>query len=124
MRHERLYLADIVEACEAIGRFLKDVERDRFVDDDLIRSAVLQKLSVIGESATRISENLRGEHPKIPWRAIIGFRNVAVHAYFSIDWDIIWVTAVRDVPGLKREIAEILASYPADDTVTGPEPGL
>lgn len=53
MRREKLYLADIVEAADAVATFLAGVERDRFVHDDLLRSAVLQKLSIIGEAAAR-----------------------------------------------------------------------
>ncbi|MFN3763765.1 MAG: DUF86 domain-containing protein, partial [Anaerolineae bacterium] len=51
MRPERLYLTDIVEASEAIARFLKDISEDAFMDDELRQSAVLQKLIVIGEAA-------------------------------------------------------------------------
>ncbi len=53
-RRDELYLADIVEAAEAIRSFLARLgrsDREAFVNDDLVRSAVLQKLSVIGEAA-------------------------------------------------------------------------
>ncbi|MDX1581865.1 MAG: HepT-like ribonuclease domain-containing protein [Alphaproteobacteria bacterium] len=44
----------------------------------------------------------------------MGFRNIAVHAYFSVDWNIVWVTATKDVPELRHLVAEILASdFPA-----------
>ena len=54
MRPERLYLTDIVEAADAIARFLKEIGESDFMQDELRQSAVLQKLIVIGEAAGRI----------------------------------------------------------------------
>jgi uncharacterized protein with HEPN domain len=44
--------------------------------------------------------------PEIPWKEIIGFRNIAVHAYFSMDWRIVYVTVVDDLPLLKQLVAK------------------
>lgn len=82
-RRERLYLLDIVEAGDAIARFVVGIDRERFVGDDLMRSAVLHKLQVIGEAAGRVSETTRALAPAVPWRQVVGFRNFTVHAYFA-----------------------------------------
>jgi uncharacterized protein with HEPN domain len=37
------------------------------LESDLIGSAVVQKLAVIGEAAGRVSPELRSRHPQIPW---------------------------------------------------------
>lgn len=108
MRPERLYLLDIVEAAEAIARFLQGVEPEQFVRDELRQSAVLQKLIVIGEAAARLPKDFTQAHPEIPWGDIAGFRNIAVHEYFAVDWRIVWVTATQDVPMLRQTIACLL----------------
>jgi uncharacterized protein with HEPN domain len=41
MRREALYLRDIVEAADAIDRFLQGVDQDSFFGDELRQSAVL-----------------------------------------------------------------------------------
>lgn len=51
MRPEKLYLTDIVDAADAIGRFVADIRYDDFVRDELRQSAAPQKLVVIGEAA-------------------------------------------------------------------------
>lgn len=113
MRSEALYLADIIEAADAIEQFIAGRTRDEFVNDDLLHSAVLQKFSVIGEAARRLSDDLKQRYPDVPWPKMIGMRNVGVHAYFALDWDIIWDTATADIPSLRPQIAEILATeYP------------
>ena len=110
MRSERLYLTDIIEAADAIARFLRDVEKDDFLNDELRQSAVLQKLIVIGEATTRLSEPLRKRHPHVQWRGAMGLRNIVVHDYFGISWETVWVTATEDVPMLRQQVAEILAA--------------
>ena len=116
-RRDDLYLVDIVEAAESIRLFLAQLSppgREGFVGDDLVRSAVLQKLSVIGEAASRVSDETRRAYPDVPWNQARGMRNLLVHAYFSIDWDVVWTTATESVPRLAGQIAKILESGGAD----------
>jgi uncharacterized protein with HEPN domain len=108
LRHDDLYLNDIIEAADAIGSFLADVSEEDFIDNELLRSAVLQKLITIGEAATRIGLDLKARHPEIEWSDIVAFRNIAVHAYFSVSWPIVWVTATQDVPTLRKQIVQVM----------------
>jgi len=108
MRREAQYLTDIVEAADAIKQFLAGVRSEDFFKDELRQSAVLQKLIVIGEAAARLPKEFRAQYPEIEWTDIVGFRNIAVHAYFSVNWSIVWTTAMQDVPDLQRQIAQIL----------------
>ena len=112
MRHENLYLNDIVEASDHIARFLEGTEAESFRESDLIRSAVVQKLSVIGEAAARVSEDLKRRNPQVGWAQIVGFRNILVHAYFGIDWAVVWEAATVDCPSLREQVARILAVEP------------
>jgi uncharacterized protein with HEPN domain len=54
MRPEKLYLTDIIEAADAIGRFVDGVSIESLLDDEMRQAAILQKLIVIGEAATRL----------------------------------------------------------------------
>lgn len=108
MRPERLYLEDILQAADAIERFLSGISESDFEHDELRQSAVLQKLIVIGEAAARLPKDFTERHPQIPWPDIVAFRNIAVHEYFAIDWRIVWVTATQDVPFLRKQIAPLL----------------
>jgi uncharacterized protein with HEPN domain len=100
-----LYLTDIVEAADHFAA----ADAENFLDSELRRSAVVQKLSVIGEAASRLRDDVRTAHPEGPWPQIIAFRNILVHAYFGIDWDIVWAAATERCPALRRQIAAILA---------------
>lgn len=89
MRPEKLYLLDIIEAAEAISRFCAHVSEDEFLQDELRQSAVLQKLIVIGEAASRLPGDFRKRHNVIEWEDIVGLRNIAVHEYFAVLWQIV-----------------------------------
>jgi uncharacterized protein with HEPN domain len=108
MRRETLYLQDIVEACDLLATFLKGMNASAFITSELHKAATLQKLAVIGEAAARLPKQFREKHPEVEWRDIIAFRNIAVHAYFAVQWDIVWATAHDDVPVLRTQVLKIL----------------
>ena len=108
MRREHLYLHDIREACDMIQAFLEGLDAAAFLASELHKAAILQKLTVIGEAAAHLSQAFREAHPQVEWRDIIAFRHIAVHAYFAVQWEIVWATATDDVPVLRRQVLEIL----------------
>ena len=113
MRPESLYLTDIVESADSIQRFVAGVSEEDFEENELIHSAVLQKLIVIGEAVARLPKELRERYPEAQWNEIVGFRNIAVHAYFSVLWSLVWTTTQEDVPVLREIVVRILhEEYP------------
>ncbi len=109
MRLETLYLNDIVEAADHIAEFIAGIDYDAFQKSEMLRSAVVQKLGIIGEAASHVSEDLTTRHPEVPWPQIVAFRNILIHAYFGIDWDVVWRAATKRCPVLRGQIAGILA---------------
>jgi uncharacterized protein with HEPN domain len=59
-----------------------------------------RELEIIGEAARRISESFRQAHPEIPWREIIGQRNILAHDYGDVDAELIWKAVTQDLPQL------------------------
>ena len=113
MRRERLYLQDILEACDLIQTFLEGLDASTFLASELHKAAILQKLTVIGEAAARLPQAFREAYPQVEWRDIVAFRNIAVHACFAVQWNIVWATANDDIPLLRRQVREILqAEHP------------
>jgi uncharacterized protein with HEPN domain len=115
LRNDRLYLADTLAAADSIQEFLRDVSPEQFAARDLLRSAVLQKLIVIGEGAANVTAATRDRSGDVPWRKIVAFRSLAVHRYFNVDWSIVWTTATTDVVELRTQ-AEALFNRLDSDT--------
>jgi uncharacterized protein with HEPN domain len=73
MRRDTLYLNHIIEAADHVAAFLSAANFEDFLNSELIRSAVVHKLAIIGEAAGRISDELRGRHSQIPGRRSLLF---------------------------------------------------
>jgi len=108
MRREELFLTDMVEAADAVAGFMTDVNVSAFEESDLLLCAVLQKLFVISEAASKLSPDFRQAHPEVEWTDVIALRNFLVHAYYSVDWSIAWRTAEHEIPELRKKVAHIL----------------
>lgn len=108
-------LIHISEAASSIEEFLVHVTKEEFLNNYMLQLAVTKLLENIGEATTRISKELQREHLDINWTIVVRSRNVYVHQYFALDLNIIWETAVADVPPLKKQIDTLLSnrfSYP------------
>ncbi|MDP2983053.1 MAG: DUF86 domain-containing protein [Candidatus Latescibacter sp.] len=45
------------------------------------------------------------------WKKMIGLRNIAIHAYFGIDLEIVWRIVSTNIPDAKTEITKLLDSF-------------
>lgn len=107
MRDERERLRDIVEAIEKIEKYASRGKR-AFERDELVQTWIIHHLQIIGEAVSRLSDVFRSRHADVPWKEIIGMRNILVHGYFEIDPEIVWTTVERHLPTLKERICEML----------------
>lgn len=98
---------DMREAARDIQSFVADVTAEQFASDKKIRFAVERQLLVIGEAARRISESFKALHPEIPWRSLIGLRNVLAHEYGEIVVDRIWLMAKDKAPQLLEALSKL-----------------
>lgn len=73
----------------------------------LLKSALMAQLMIIGEAANKISDELKTTHTEIEWDKMIGMRNVLIHEYFGVVWEIVWDTIKIDLPKLKILIEQI-----------------
>ena len=97
-------LADIFDAANNLAEFTCGVTLETFLTDKLRYYAVLKNIEIIGEAAYMLSVEYKESHPEIPWKSIINMRHVLVHGYASVQPELLWDTATRDVPELINQL--------------------
>ena len=74
---------------------------DDFLEDASFQRSCCLSLIQIGESVNKLSLEFVDLHKEIDWVSVIGFRNIAVHRYESLDNEMAWEIIIKDVPRLK-----------------------
>jgi uncharacterized protein with HEPN domain len=105
---DRIYLGHILEKIEDIENSTSGVSEKEFEGNRDLVDANIRRIEIIGEAAKNISIKAKKEHPEIEWKQIAGTRDVLVHAYFSVDLDLVWSIIRKDLKILKKQIEKIL----------------
>ena len=87
------------EITGTIARF--DLDLDKLKSDYVAKNAISMCIMQIGELVGKLTEEFKVAHDKMPWKDIVGLRNIAAHAYGSMDMEILWKIATVNVPELK-----------------------
>jgi uncharacterized protein with HEPN domain len=107
-RGDDAFLRDIVHAAGDIKNSLRGVTRAAFDKNIEKKGFITYRISNIGEATSKLSAEFLSTHSSQPWRDIIGMRQIRVHHYWEVDYDIVWKTAHKDVPELARYVAVVL----------------
>ena len=77
--------------------------------DETLQRAFARSFEITGEAAKNISSDFKKKHKEIDWKAMSGMRDVLVHRYFQVDWEILWTVIQEKIPALKGELESILS---------------
>jgi uncharacterized protein with HEPN domain len=108
-REDVIRLRHMVDAAEQAMEFTKGRSRADLDGDRMLGFAVVRALEILGEAASRVSEEGRRACPDLPWQAMTGMRHRIVHAYFDVDLDRVWDTVAQDLPPLVSALRAALA---------------
>jgi uncharacterized protein with HEPN domain len=99
-----------LDSIDEIENYLNNVSIEQFFKNSEKRFATIKQIEIIGEACNALTDELKSSNQEIPWRAIIGFRNISVHEYFGVNLQLVWEIAKNDLPGLKEKIRIIFDS--------------
>jgi uncharacterized protein with HEPN domain len=99
---DKIHVERIKEELLFIRKTLKDTDKNKFLEDDIIQHAISMSLISIGEGAKNLSEEFKEIHTEIEWVQIIAVRNIAAHGYWQLDMEQIWQAIDEDIPELNK----------------------
>ena len=77
-------------------------------DDRKLNLALVRLLEIVGEAASRTTDEERIQSPSIPWSQIVGLRNRLIHGYDAVDFDVLWGIVSVDLPKLIAVLERLL----------------
>lgn len=107
-RQPGLLIEDIIESGNKILAYTSDFSFEDFIADSKTVDAVIRNFEIIGEAANRVPDEFKEKHPEIDWYRIIGLRNLIVHDYFGIDYEIVWQIKELFLPELLQRLKNIV----------------
>jgi uncharacterized protein with HEPN domain len=100
-------LETILKLMADIGRRLAGLTFDAFSADADEIDLTAYRLAAIGESAGRLSDDVKARHPDVPWKAIRSFRNVVSHDYAIVLPEFVWAATQELDPIRQMCLAEL-----------------
>jgi uncharacterized protein with HEPN domain len=112
LQQQRLndYLDHMIQAIEQVGEYLDDVTEAHFLSTRLLQDGVVRNLEVIGEAANQVIKKFpqfAAMQSDVPWEAVYYMRNRVIHGYASIDYELVWQVANKDLLELHAQLVRI-----------------
>lgn len=106
-------LRDAQAACIEVATFVEGNNLDSFLDNRGLQLILQALFSNIGEALNRARGfDVALEGTLSDLHRIVGMRNRIVHGYDTIDYDVLWFTAIDRVPNLLSALDELLRDAP------------
>ena len=113
------HLWDMLEAARGVVEFTENVTLEEFLatgrDNEMTRLAVERQLEILGEAARRVSAQFRNEHPEIPWKELVGLRNVISHQYDKVNYAEVHRIAHERIPEVIALLEPLVPPLPQVD---------
>jgi uncharacterized protein with HEPN domain len=107
-KDDSVYVGHMLDLTKKIIDKTSGLARRDYDSNEDLRLALTHLIQTIGEAARRVSPEFRELHAQVPWKAIVGMRHKVVHDYMNVDEDVVWDTAVHEIPALFDLLAKIL----------------
>ncbi|MGI8936527.1 MAG: HepT-like ribonuclease domain-containing protein [Phormidesmis sp.] len=101
-------LLDVQIAGEKVLSFADGLDLKELEADEMRMSAIIYQIIIIGEATSRLSDEIKDEHPEVPWRKMLGMRNILAHQYDRVDFKTLWNVIHQSIPEMLEKIEPLL----------------
>ncbi len=110
---QRELLEHIIELCDTIREEIGSKSLVEFRADRNLSDATAYRLQAIGEACTKLDDEIKKDYD-LPWKEIIGMRQILSHDYLAISKEIIFVTARTNLNELYAACRAAIAKESGD----------
>lgn len=100
----KAYLSHIFDSISLIEQYIGNMTFEEFEKDKKTVDAVIRNFEIIGEASNKIPKEFRDKYPLVPWKTLIGLRNVLINNYMGVDVKAVWENIKQHLPELKKQI--------------------
>ena len=109
-REDSIRFRHMLDAAKEAMSFAKNKTRKNLDNNRMLVLSLVKSIEIIGEAASKVTDETKKEFPEIPWANMIAMRNRLIHAYFDVDLDVLWGTIVDDLPPFIDALEKIISS--------------
>ena len=102
------HLADMLRFTQELRSLAQGHTLESFTAHRVLCLAVEKLFINLGEAAYRVNSESASQWPGIPWRRVIGLRNILAHGYEQVAHEILFKTITDDLPSLEHAITQVL----------------
>lgn len=102
------FIGHIFEELKFVINTTNSLTFELFVEDEIIKRAVVRALEIVGEAAKNLSGDFRQKYNHVPWKFMAGMRDKLIHDYMGVDYRLVFKTSKEDVPELFNFIKQII----------------
>jgi uncharacterized protein with HEPN domain len=109
MYHSNLELVKhIHDECELVIKHTLNISFDEFFNDTLRKRAVERSIEIIEEASKKLNDEFKLSHSGVKWKEMSGTRNIIIHEYAGVDYEIVWQIVKHEIPELLFQTGLIL----------------
>jgi len=103
----KIFLEHILESISLIEEYMQNKTKTEFLETKQLQDAVIRRIEIIGEAVKNIPDDIKWKFKDIPWRNIMGMRDILIHQYFGVDLELTWEVINNNIPELKNQISSL-----------------
>jgi uncharacterized protein with HEPN domain len=102
-----VFIEHILESIRLVEQYTSGLSEGKFFISSELQDAVIRRIEIMGEAIKNVSAQVKKKYPEVPWKEIIGMRNILIHEYFGVDLRLAWRVVKKDIPRLKKDMLKI-----------------
>ena len=99
---------DAYNAGKNVLAYAGDLTKAELKADEIRMSAIIYQIIIIGEATTRLSSEFREKYPDVPWKRMVGMRNILAHQYDKVEFEALWNVVHIGVPDILAKLEPLV----------------